>query len=78
MVGLVMVDNKVIDLSALQRRLDFKEVFLYETSLHGIDEGHLVIHNEIRIIGDAVRQFHVVLKHVGAAVVDTDIINIFG
>ena len=78
MVRLVVIDDQVVHFAALEHRLHLEEVFFQEIGLHGIDEGHLFIYDEIGVVGHAVGQLHVVFKLVGVTVVDTDIINVIG
>jgi hypothetical protein len=77
-VRFIVINNKVVDLTILQHRLYLEEVFLQEIGLHRVDQCDLLINDEVGVIGNAIRQFHVVLKHVGVAVVDADVIDVFG
>ena len=47
MVGLVMINNKVVDLAALQCVFHLEKVFLDEPSFNGVNQGNLFVHNEI-------------------------------
>ena len=73
-----MIDDKVVDLAALQRALHLEEVFLDETRLDGVDQGHLFVNDKVGIVRHAVGQVDVVLKTLAAAVVDADVIDVFG
>ena len=78
MIRLVVINNKVVDFSVFQNGFDLEKVFLKKTGFNRVDQCNFFIYNEIRVVGDTVGQFHVVFKHVGATVVDTDVIDMIG
>ena len=78
MVGLVVVDDEVIDFTVFQHRFDFEEIFFQKVGLHGVDKGHFLVDDEVGVVGNAIGQFHVVFKEVGVTVVDTDVVYVFG
>ena len=56
MVGFHVVDDQIVDRTVADDLMDVLDVLGEEIHLDGIDEAHLLVVNEIRVIADAIGQ----------------------
>ena len=68
-VGLHVVDDKVVNLAVTNDLLDMFQELREEVNLHRINEAHLLVINEIRVVTNTIRQWPQALKEVLVAVV---------
>ena len=75
-IGLHVLHNEIIRLSAVQRSSKVIEPLMRKIAVNGIHDGNLLIHDDIRIIRHAVRDVILPLKQIDLMVVDADIADV--
>ena len=76
MVGLHMLDYKVIGLAIAKLTLNVVQPLVGESGIYGIENGDLVVHYHIRIVAHTVGYAILPLKKIDSTVVNTDISDI--
>ena len=77
-VGLHVIDDEIVDGAVANDLLDIPDIRDEEIHLNGIHETHLLIDDEIGVVGHAVGQGPEPLEKILVAVVDTHVIGAFG
>ena len=76
MVGLHVLNYKIIGLSLSKLALDIVKPLVGESRIDGIENGDLIVHYHVRIVAHALRHAVLSLKKIDSAVIDTYISDI--
>ena len=72
-VGLQMLDDQVVGRPAPQLRLQLLQPLLRRPAVHGVHDGHLLVEDDVGVVGDAVGNRVLALKQVNSGIVRADI-----
>ena len=78
MIGLHVVHNEVVRLTAIQRLANVGKPLVAEVLVNGIHHGDLLVEDHIRIVGNAVGHGVQALEQVNLMVVDANIEDAVG
>ena len=77
MVGLHVLNHKVVGLASAQRVLKIVKPLVGKGGIHRVHNGDLLVRDQIGIIRHAVRHYVLTLKEINGMIVHTNVSDVF-